>query len=100
ERDKSSCGNLRIVGTGYRLNPNNVADDASPDWLAITAQSCLVALGMVSVLLAPLPVLYAHLKFPDPYSKICALVGAAFAVAFSGLSAGPAVILFVFSLFL
>ncbi|MBY0370626.1 hypothetical protein K2X33_08070, partial [bacterium] len=51
-----------------------------PDFLLLFSLACLSSFAFCFFLLAPLPVLYAQMRFSDPLPKAMALAGAVIAI--------------------
>ncbi len=49
-------------------------------FLAVSLHSILVCLGIVTILFGPLTMIYAHLRLPEPWSKVTAIAGALLAL--------------------
>jgi hypothetical protein len=68
-------------------------------FLAIASQSIFSALGLLTALFAPLPVIAAHLRFPEPWPKVTSVLGALLAISVLPMAPAVVILLFVFSLF-
>jgi hypothetical protein len=68
-------------------------------FVAIASQSVFSALGLLTALFAPLPMIAAHLRFQEPWPKITSVLGALLAISVLPMAPSVVILLFVFGLF-
>jgi hypothetical protein len=68
-------------------------------FFAIAAHALFTSLGIATVVLAPLPMIAAHERLPEPWPKVTALFGALLALAYIQVPVHAVVTGFIFGLF-
>jgi hypothetical protein len=68
-------------------------------FFAIAAYSLFSSLGIATIFLAPLPMIAAHERLPEPWPKVTALLGALLALTYIQVPVTVVVATFVFALF-